>query len=366
MGHYLQEQKKGGLGVKNIRKMNVSLLCKWWWKLENEEGLWKSIVRAKYLNGGSLIGAIKHKPDDSPVWYDLLKIRHIYLKGRTVKVKNGKSTLFWEDPWLRDTPLCVLYPVLYDLCKDKYISVYSFILTNAQLHFTRWLPPFLFDSWLTLINEVYSFPFDNNKDIISWKCNKTGSFSTKSTYDMLTSAESGHSFRHIWKARIPHRIKVFLWLMELRAILTKENLIRRNWSGDPTCYFCSENENIDHLFFLCPIALCLGAYNIPENLHQSKEWIKFWLPDGQPVYTLCLAAVCWAIWKRRNEACFENKQLRNSSDILIYVGALLTYWAGLYGSEMQGKILEGVKILVSCVHKVMVQQRRSPPPPPAH
>jgi hypothetical protein len=32
-------KKKGGLGVKDLRKMNISLLCKWWWKLENEEGL---------------------------------------------------------------------------------------------------------------------------------------------------------------------------------------------------------------------------------------------------------------------------------------------------------------------------------------
>jgi len=30
---------KGGLGIKNIRKMNISLLTKWWWKLEKEGGL---------------------------------------------------------------------------------------------------------------------------------------------------------------------------------------------------------------------------------------------------------------------------------------------------------------------------------------
>ena len=30
---------KGGLGVKNISKMNIGLLCKWWWKLEREEGV---------------------------------------------------------------------------------------------------------------------------------------------------------------------------------------------------------------------------------------------------------------------------------------------------------------------------------------
>jgi hypothetical protein len=31
-------KSKGGLGIKDLRKMNLSLLCKWWWKLENEEG----------------------------------------------------------------------------------------------------------------------------------------------------------------------------------------------------------------------------------------------------------------------------------------------------------------------------------------
>ena len=72
-----QLKKKGGLGVKNIRKMNISLLCKWWWILENEDGLWQNIVRAKYMKGGRVIGAIKHRLDDSPVWSDLLKIRHI-------------------------------------------------------------------------------------------------------------------------------------------------------------------------------------------------------------------------------------------------------------------------------------------------
>ena len=34
-----KRKRKGGLGIKNLRKMNISLLCKWWWKLEKEEGL---------------------------------------------------------------------------------------------------------------------------------------------------------------------------------------------------------------------------------------------------------------------------------------------------------------------------------------
>jgi hypothetical protein len=44
-----KSKKMGGLGIKDIREINISLLCKWWWRLENEKGLWQDIVRAKYL-----------------------------------------------------------------------------------------------------------------------------------------------------------------------------------------------------------------------------------------------------------------------------------------------------------------------------
>jgi hypothetical protein len=33
-------KKNGGLGIKDLRKLNISLLVKWWWALENVEGLW--------------------------------------------------------------------------------------------------------------------------------------------------------------------------------------------------------------------------------------------------------------------------------------------------------------------------------------
>jgi hypothetical protein len=34
-----RSKKKGGLGIMDIRKMNICLLCKWWWKLGREEGI---------------------------------------------------------------------------------------------------------------------------------------------------------------------------------------------------------------------------------------------------------------------------------------------------------------------------------------
>lgn len=44
-----RSKSKGGLGVKDLRKHNISLLIKWWWKLEKKEGLWQDVVKAKYF-----------------------------------------------------------------------------------------------------------------------------------------------------------------------------------------------------------------------------------------------------------------------------------------------------------------------------
>jgi len=160
-----------------------------------------------------------------------------------------------------------------------------------------------------------------------------------------------------------------MWLVENGAILTKDNMIKINWSGSPSYFFCSADENIEHLFFTCPIAkviwgmvgTSIGANNIPSTLIQYKKWIRRWLPDGSSIYTFELSAICWAIWKRRNEACFDNKLLRSPTEIITYACALMSYWSGLYGPEMQGKILEGVKTLLSCVHWASAQPRRPPP-----
>jgi len=138
-----KSKKQGGLGIKNIRKMNISLLCKWWWKLEAKNGLWQQIVRQKYLSSDN-VGSVKHRLDDSPMWSDLLKVKSIYLKGRSMLVKNGKATSFWLDTWIHNKPLCLMYPVLFDMCLDKQISVQHFLVHHGQLNFNRWLTPLLF------------------------------------------------------------------------------------------------------------------------------------------------------------------------------------------------------------------------------
>ena len=85
-----KNKKKRGVGIKNLRKMNLSLLCKWWWRLETENGLWQEIIRYKYLKTKS-IHEVSHCLYDSQMWYDLLKSKTFTYKVEMLLSKMGRK-----------------------------------------------------------------------------------------------------------------------------------------------------------------------------------------------------------------------------------------------------------------------------------
>jgi hypothetical protein len=65
------------------------------------------------------------------------------LKGRKFKVNNGKKVSFWVDAWLEEKPLCVIYPILYDLCAGKNYSMWRVRNDEWVIHFKIILPPLI-------------------------------------------------------------------------------------------------------------------------------------------------------------------------------------------------------------------------------
>jgi hypothetical protein len=107
----------------------------------------------------------------------------------------------------------------------------------------------------------------------------------------------------IWKANLPLKIKIFMWLVSQNVILIKDNLIKCKWEGNKTCAFCTENENSRHLFFECPtakyvwslLAHSLGSVCRPNSMEQYWYWIHKILPQTPNLYAVGLAAIIWAI-----------------------------------------------------------------------
>jgi hypothetical protein len=101
-----QPKRSRGLGVRDIRAVNISLLAKWRWRLLSDEGaLWKEVVKGKYGHGVicKVVLGEDCKPWFSSSWWrDICSIgsnlgRNWFAQGVVRNMGNGVHTLFWED-----------------------------------------------------------------------------------------------------------------------------------------------------------------------------------------------------------------------------------------------------------------------------
>lgn len=68
-----QPRDQGRLGVTNLEVKSITLLCKWIWRLENEEGDWHEMIRAKYLNRKTLTRCVA-SDGNSHFWNSLMSL----------------------------------------------------------------------------------------------------------------------------------------------------------------------------------------------------------------------------------------------------------------------------------------------------
>jgi len=120
--------KEGGLGVRDIKLVNLSLLAKWRWRLLGEDDqVWKWVLKEKYGERvyGVMDGSSESWPSYASLWWkDLMALevfRGVNSFNREVvrKVRNDISMKFWTDPWVGGLPLRVAFSRLYSLSTQK-------------------------------------------------------------------------------------------------------------------------------------------------------------------------------------------------------------------------------------------------------
>lgn len=81
-------------------------------------------------------------------------------------------------------------------------------------------------------------------------------FSIKLIYRFLNDGGCRLRYaKYIWRVWCPLKIRVFLWLLAKEALLTLENLQKREWIGPNICVLCGhEEESTQHITLSCEYA----------------------------------------------------------------------------------------------------------------
>jgi hypothetical protein len=190
-------KKEGGLGIKDLRLMNCSLLTKWRWKLlmANNE-LWKNVISARYGEnalgkvwlGGEMLGA-----GTSVWWRDLGRIdvgSGWFAQAVSKRIGNGNSTRFWKEVWLGELSLESRFLRLFGISTQQEALVGDMGGWEGEVWEWRlaWRRNFfvweeaLYDDLLELLA---SFNMSRDDDTWVWKPGMQGVFSVKSTYVFL-------------------------------------------------------------------------------------------------------------------------------------------------------------------------------------
>ena len=97
----------------------------------------------------------------------------------------------------------------------------------------------------------------NGVDRLWWNGHNKGVYKVSSWYKLLNSTVAQNSiwpWKQIWRTKAPLKVACFSWLLPKEAVLTHENLRKRNIILVTHCCLCGEAaETVVHLFLHCRI-----------------------------------------------------------------------------------------------------------------
>ncbi|PNY12727.1 ribonuclease H [Trifolium pratense] len=340
-----RSKKEGGLGVKDLRIMNISLLAKWKWRLLSEdESIWKNVLRDKY--GSGEVGTVwmsRTLPSAkvSPWWNDLMSIGMVvgvdHIHGMFFKkIGNGGTTSFWHDSWLGPQPLKEVFPRFFLISVHKESSVLEVgrWVSGCWEWEVRWRRNlFVWEEELqnALLEVLTPIQLSNVED--EWRCHYVngGMFSVSLLYKYLSGRiippiardpKLVRDLGFLWESLAPSKVIVFSWQLLLCRLPIRVNLAKReivDHDSNSFCVLCPMHlESEGHLFGWCALASSLWSkvfgwfgWDVAVTRDPLEIFRRFCMGRGGGKRLKGLLAVwhvvVWAIWKVRNDLIFNSQ-----------------------------------------------------------
>ncbi|XP_074373956.1 uncharacterized protein LOC141714331 [Apium graveolens] len=241
-----RSKDRGGLGFRSLGGFNIALLGKHIWNfIRNQNSLVSRVMKARCFPSCHILQA--RKGDGwSFLWSGIFEAKEELLKGFKWVLGNGESINIFKDPWLRGK-------------QDYYVEDH-----HSYRHMR--------------------IPQNNIPDRVAWVGIKLGSYTAKNGYhcwfdrvNHLTEDELSHGWRRLWRLKIPHKDKYFIWR------LCKNNI--------SCCWMLSEVE-FDTML-----------------IDDLPKWLLQTLCSSSTEIITSIVTTLWGIWMEINKVVWENKKL---------------------------------------------------------
>ncbi|KAM6593181.1 hypothetical protein CsatA_000884 [Cannabis sativa] len=330
--HLTKHKHFGGLGFRDLRDFNLSMLGKQAWRLiVNESSLVSRLYKARYFPRGSFFTAeLGHNP--SFIWKSIFDTQKLVLSGVRCNIGPGTSINIQRDPWLPDAsnPFVTTQLVGLDDCQ---------VASLMDNHDRSWD--------LEVLNDLFN---NRDRDLICktpissapsdfwyWSLNPSGVYKVKDAYNLLhkddgllLSAEERRLWKIAWNINVPPKVLHFLWRSLSETLPTKVQLASRHVPLDLQCPMCNfEDESIVHLLIQCSFAQSCwhrSSLNAAALLDgKFSTWFELFVMPSSPDVREEAVMICWAIWNARNAFIWKGKST-SASDVILSARVNLNQW----------------------------------------
>jgi hypothetical protein len=290
----------GGLGLPNLRLLNLALRCRWAWLQ------WT---------------------DPARTWaeFDLRLPRAslaLFEAATTVRLGNGERARFWLDRWLDGARVEDVAPNLAAMIPPRIAKARSvkeglsgLWLQDCGPNLSAEALAEFFVLW-QILAEVQLFP--ERGDELIWAWSPDGTYSSKSAYKAFFVGRcQATAAAQVWRSRAPYGCRFFAWLVSKDRCWTADRLERRGLPHPAACPLCDqEPETLQHLLLGCVVAreVWASALNHWDRLQwlpeADSDLLQWWTSRPCPKASqrdlwTAITLVFWCIWRHRNDVVFN-------------------------------------------------------------
>lgn len=283
--------------------------------LVNTKAFWIHILRNKYKVMTPIPADIK-RYNASHLWRSLTNIWDKVKAGVIWGIKDGCSINFWNDEWVREVGTLQGF---YTGQGDPNLSIRVRDVTLADGSWNlSWMNSVLPTAIVAHIATHEPPIMGTGPDVIMWKWSSAGLFSSAETYrNNFSWPTVNWDARKIWKASVPQRVRMFIWLLLRDSLLTNEVRAKRVMCTNPFYDLCGNVvESALHATRDCAGARLVWNKIVPRE-NQNRvfgsplvEWATWNLENEGGIdvasgnWSSLFGNTCWLIWKNRNETIF--------------------------------------------------------------
>ncbi|GAU42618.1 hypothetical protein TSUD_238110 [Trifolium subterraneum] len=257
-----KHKKKGGLGFRELRAFNETLLAKQGWRCITQPNcMTTQILKAKYYPKKSFLEAEVGNKNVSYTWRSISKASWILKKRGLWNIGNGESIKIWNDNWLpRQHGHKIWTP------KGEANQVWVKDLMIPELRY--WNRQLIFDTFMHFeAEQIVQIPIVHlvSPDEFSWPCTKDVIYTVKSGYQAIQEWKENYNeqatsyktndnrvWQKLWQLKIPPKYTHLIWRILQDSLPVQKNLRKRGVNCYSLCPRCNDKiEDQNHVFSEC-------------------------------------------------------------------------------------------------------------------